>query len=141
MQFTELYTNQTQCLGFFSGKSDIFFYRNGGFCSILMGPSEVGLWETLNFNAKCCVCRTLFFFLKEGSRTLLWVYILWRKMLKVTQVLLHTAFELMSQWMWLVGFNNLITEYLNCLFMIDDISACKVNVVKLPVSIAILVCD
>ena len=130
MQFTELYTNQTQSLGFFTGKCDFFFfYRNGGFCSILMGPSEVGLWETMNFNAKCCVC----------SRTLLWVYILWRKMLKVTQVLLHIAYELMSQWMWLVGFNNLITEYLYCLFMIGDISVCKVNIVKLVVFVAILI--
>ena len=47
----------------------------------------------------------------------------------------------MSQWMWLVGFNNLVTEYLNCLFMIGDILVCKVYVVKLVVSVAILVCE
>ena len=31
----------------------------------------------------------------------------------------------MWQYMWLVEFNHLINEFLNCLFMINDISICK----------------
>ena len=32
-----------------------------------------------------------------------------------------------------------ITEYLNCLFMIGDISICKINIVKFVVSVATLI--
>ena len=39
--------------------------------------------------------------------------------------------------MWLVGFNYLINEYLNCLFIICDTSVCMFNIVKLVISIAL----
>ena len=36
------------------------------------------------------------------------------------------------------GFQQLITEYLNCPFLIDHTSICKINVVKLVDPIALL---
>ena len=60
---------------------------------------------------------------------ILYLILFWQK-LKVLQTLLYKTYKLIWQWMWLVGFNHLINEYLNFLFIIDDISIYKFNVIK-----------
>ena len=58
-----------------------------------------------------------------------YIYII-LKNAKGTTNLLYKTYKLIWQWMWLVGINHLINEYLNCLFIIDDISIYKFNVIK-----------
>ena len=41
--------------------------------------------------------------------------------------------------MWLMSFNHLLNEYLNCLFVIGDMLVCKLNVIKIVVFVTILI--
>ena len=43
----------------------------------------------------------------------------------------NITYKLTCLWMWWVGSDHLITEYLNCLFIISDTSICILNVVNL----------